>query len=74
MLRSHRSAIVGLCFALWLGAAALACETFTPRQLGPEIDSVQANSPVIAAQVPAHPNRAVDSDSLQAAAVTLAKR
>lgn len=65
---SHRSAIVSLCFALWLGAAALACVTFTPEQLAPEIAQTAGNPPVVVAQAPARSLPAVDSDSLQASA------
>jgi hypothetical protein len=82
MVPSYRSVIVSTCFALWLGAAALACGTFTPRQLGPDVDLPPADSPMVVAQASARSHR-TDSDSLQATAanaslietpVTLAKR
>ena len=42
---SHRNLIVWLGFSIWLGADALMCGTFIPRQLGPEAQTPRLTDP-----------------------------
>jgi len=56
-----------MCFALWLGAAALACGTFTPLQLAPEHDPPTGGATIVVARGE-QPELAVDAGALQLAA------
>ncbi|MDP9174757.1 MAG: hypothetical protein M3O30_12955 [Planctomycetota bacterium] len=67
---SQRGLIIGLLFAFWLGAAALACGPFFNQPLGSEepgasASSLAANSPVVPAPLAVTVTSASSADSTQ---------
>jgi hypothetical protein len=65
--------VVGLCLALWLGGAALACGVFIPEQLAPQPDAPLAAAPVVVPRDAASQQLAAARAPLTETLVTLAK-